>query len=317
MIAQARPAAQTRPAADDDAAAAAGHPPAAVARAGTAGADPRSARKQRHARVARTTPAPKPTKRRSSLSPNPPTPPARDQRQPSERATGMPEPTEAEHRSTSEAGWATRRSRAHRKRRGRGRRSHAGILRLARRDARRITCCGSWNCRAHRAAKIGASARAIIDAINDDGYLTEPLEEIARNLRPELKSTAAEVERVLEHVQAMDPAASARARQRMHRSCSCASWIRIRPGRNRACNWPTGHLDQVAEQQYALLKRQLRVTDEELEHALALVRACQPRPGSAIHSVRRPSTSCRTCSCAAPNGLGGRDQSRDACRASA
>ena len=45
------------------------------------------------------------------------------------------------------------------------------------------------------------------------------------------------------------------------------------------------YLDQVADQQYALLRRQLRVTEEEMEHALVLVRACQPRPGSSVHSV--------------------------------
>ena len=54
-----------------------------------------------------------------------------------------------------------------------------------------------------RDMRIGA---AIIDAINDDGYVIEPLEEIARNLQPEIVASTAEVERVLRHVQAMDPA---------------------------------------------------------------------------------------------------------------
>ncbi|HEY6823574.1 MAG TPA: hypothetical protein VI195_03995, partial [Steroidobacteraceae bacterium] len=34
-----------------------------------------------------------------------------------------------------------------------------------------------------------AVARALVDAISDDGYLTESLEEIARTLRPELECT--------------------------------------------------------------------------------------------------------------------------------
>src|SRR5205814_2210166 len=37
-----------------------------------------------------------------------------------------------------------------------------------------------------------AIARAIIDSISDDGYLTEPLEEIANTLRPEVECDAAE-----------------------------------------------------------------------------------------------------------------------------
>ena len=36
--------------------------------------------------------------------------------------------------------------------------------------------------------------------------MIESLEEIARNLQPEIVATTAEVERILRHVQAMDPA---------------------------------------------------------------------------------------------------------------
>src|SRR5262245_40239768 len=133
-----------------------------------------------------------------------------------------------------------------------------------------------------RDMRIGA---AIIDAINDDGYVIEPLEEIARNLQPEIVATAADVERVLRHVQAMDPAGVGA------RSVSECIELQLRqldpdtPGRDTALLIAAGYLDQVADQQYALLRRQLRVTEEEMEHALVLVRACQPRPGSSVHSV--------------------------------
>jgi RNA polymerase sigma-54 factor len=133
-----------------------------------------------------------------------------------------------------------------------------------------------------RDVRIGA---AIIDAINDDGYVIEPLDEIARNLQPEIVATAAEVERVLKHVQAMDPAGVGA------RSVSECIELQLRqldpdtPGRETALAIAAGYLDQVAEQQYALLRRQLRVTEEEMENALVLVRACQPRPGSSVHSV--------------------------------
>ncbi len=133
-----------------------------------------------------------------------------------------------------------------------------------------------------REMRIGA---AIIDAINDDGYVIEPLDEIARNLQPELVVATAEVERVLTQVQAMDPAGVGA------RSVSECIELQLRqldpdtPGRDTALAIAAGYLDQVAEQQYALLRRQLRVTEEELENALVLVRACQPRPGSSVHSV--------------------------------
>jgi RNA polymerase sigma-54 factor len=133
-----------------------------------------------------------------------------------------------------------------------------------------------------REMRLGA---AIIDAINDDGYLIEPLDEIARNLQPEIVATSAEVERVLRHVQAMDPAGVGA------RSVSECIQLQLRqldadtPGRDTALLIASSYLDQVADQQYALLRRQLRVTEEEMEHALVLVRACQPRPGSSVHSV--------------------------------
>ncbi|MET0533683.1 MAG: RNA polymerase factor sigma-54 [Steroidobacter sp.] len=133
-----------------------------------------------------------------------------------------------------------------------------------------------------RDMRIGA---ALIDAINDDGYVIEPLDEIARNLQPEIVATVAEVERVLTHVQAMDPAGVGA------RSVSECIELQLRqldpetPGRETAIAIAASYLDQVAEQQYALLRRQLRVTEEEMENALVLVRACQPRPGSSVHSV--------------------------------
>jgi RNA polymerase sigma-54 factor len=130
--------------------------------------------------------------------------------------------------------------------------------------------------------KIGT---AIIDAINDDGYLTEPLDEIAQNLQPETMATAEDIARVLPHVQAMDPAGVG--------ARSVAECIELQlqqldpdtPGRDTAITIARNYLDHVAAQEWGVLRRQLRATEEETDCALALVRACQPRPGAAIHSV--------------------------------
>ncbi|AMN46123.1 RNA polymerase sigma-54 factor [Steroidobacter denitrificans] len=130
--------------------------------------------------------------------------------------------------------------------------------------------------------RIGA---AIIDAINDDGYLIEPLEEIAANLQPETMASVTDLERILKVVQAMEPAGVGA------RSVGECIELQLRqldpdtPGRDTALLIAAQYLDEVAEQQYALLRRQLRVTEAELENALALVRSCRPRPGSSVHSV--------------------------------
>ncbi len=133
-----------------------------------------------------------------------------------------------------------------------------------------------------KGARIGA---AIIDAINDHGYLIESLEEIVQHLLPETTATVAEVEQVLQNIQTMDPAGVGA------RSVSECIYLQLRlldsatPGRETAMAIAKDYLDQVAAQQYPVLRRQLRVSEEELENALLLVRACQPRPGATIHST--------------------------------
>ena len=130
--------------------------------------------------------------------------------------------------------------------------------------------------------KIGA---AIVDAINDDGYLLEPLEEIAQNLLPETAVTVEDIARVLREIQALDPAGVGARSVSECIQLQLAQLAPETPGRETALKLAEQYLDQVAAQQFALLRRQLRVSEEELEQALTLVRACQPRPGGVIHSV--------------------------------
>jgi RNA polymerase sigma-54 factor len=127
-----------------------------------------------------------------------------------------------------------------------------------------------------------AIARAIIDAISDDGYLTEPMDEIANTLRPEIECDAAEVESVLAGVQALDPPGVGA------RSVGECIELQLRqldpatPGYNTAIQIARHHLELVAERELSLLRRELRATEEEIASALALVRSCHPRPGATV-----------------------------------
>jgi RNA polymerase sigma-54 factor len=127
-----------------------------------------------------------------------------------------------------------------------------------------------------------AIGRAIVDAVSDDGYLTESLEEIAQTLRPEVEATAEEVQAVLEGVQALDPAGVGA------RSVGECIELQLRqldpatPGFDTALKIARHHLELVAERELSLLKRELRATEEEIASALALVRACHPRPGATV-----------------------------------
>jgi RNA polymerase sigma-54 factor len=127
-----------------------------------------------------------------------------------------------------------------------------------------------------------AIASAIVDAISDDGYLTESLEEIANTLRPEIECDAPEVETVLARVQALDPPGVAARSVGECIELQLRQLDPITPGLSTALQIARQYLALVAERELSLLRRELRTTDEELASALILVRACHPRPGATV-----------------------------------
>ncbi|MFI4891630.1 MAG: RNA polymerase factor sigma-54 [Steroidobacterales bacterium] len=129
-----------------------------------------------------------------------------------------------------------------------------------------------------------AIARVLADAISDDGYLQDDLADVRASLLPEIDASMADIERVLAAVQSLEPAGVGA------RNLSECLVLQLRqldpatPARDIAIRIAQEHLDLVANQQQALLRRHLRCTDDALEMALALVRSCHPRPGAAVGS---------------------------------
>jgi len=127
-----------------------------------------------------------------------------------------------------------------------------------------------------------AIGRAILDAINDDGYLTDPLDAIAATLKPEIVATEDEITTVLRIVQGFDPSGIAA------RSVSECISLQLKvldpatPGLACALRIAESQLELLAHREMATLRRNLGCPDEEIELALALVRGCHPRPGSQI-----------------------------------
>jgi len=126
-----------------------------------------------------------------------------------------------------------------------------------------------------------AIGRAIIDSINDDGYLLDPLENVVSVLRPDLEMSIAQVEKVLRTVQALDPAGIG---ARSVGECIELQLAQLDPqtaGLLTALEAVREHLPAVAAGDQAVLRRALDVGADELADALALIRASHPRPGSA------------------------------------
>ena len=123
---------------------------------------------------------------------------------------------------------------------------------------------------------------AIIDSINDDGYLTVDLEEISASLDKETGVIESEIERTLTKIQRLDPVGIG---ARSISECIILQLSQLdwkTPGLQLAIAIATDHLDLVGNRDYGELRRNLRTTEEALHEALALVRGCHPKPGQAV-----------------------------------
>jgi len=123
---------------------------------------------------------------------------------------------------------------------------------------------------------------AIVDALNEDGYLTESMADIAASLSVDLPVTEADVEQVLAFVQTLDPTGVG---ARTVAECICLQLAQLEagtPGRDLALAIARDHLQSVADRDLAVLRETLGADEEELQTALALIRGCNPRPGSAF-----------------------------------
>ncbi len=125
---------------------------------------------------------------------------------------------------------------------------------------------------------------AIVDAINEDGYIEEDLEILRLSLQPDCVADPDDMERMVAVIQQLDPPGVGA------RSISECVMIQLgqlspeTPALTLAMNLARDCLDLVAEHQFAQLRRRFKVTDAGLEEALSLVRACHPRPGAAMPS---------------------------------
>ncbi|BAL26602.1 RNA polymerase factor sigma-54 [Azoarcus sp. KH32C] len=129
-----------------------------------------------------------------------------------------------------------------------------------------------------------ALVRFLIEALDDDGYLHQTLEDLLPLLPAELEYELDDLSIALRHVQHLDPAGvGARSPQ------ECLSLqLRAMPGsetRDLAQKIVDQHLDLLAERNFARLKRLLGCDDDALRRAHALICSLDPHPGSQ-HSVQ-------------------------------
>ncbi len=126
-----------------------------------------------------------------------------------------------------------------------------------------------------------AIAIAIIDAIDNDGFLTSSLEDIHTSLAME-DVELDEIEAVLHRTQQFDPPGVGA------RDLGECLLIQLRQlsedvrYRQKALTLVEKHLDLLAKKDYKQLQRELNIKQSELEMILALLQTLNPRPGSQI-----------------------------------
>ncbi len=124
-----------------------------------------------------------------------------------------------------------------------------------------------------------ALVRFIIEALDDDGYLNQSLDDLLPLLPPELEFDLDDLSIALRHVQNLDPAGvGARTPQ------ECLS-LQLRamassPVRDLALKVVDQHLELLAERNFVRLKRLLDCDDDALRAAHMLICSLDPHPGS-------------------------------------
>lgn len=130
-----------------------------------------------------------------------------------------------------------------------------------------------------------ALVELIIDALNDNGYLEEPLAEIHARLPPELEIEPEELTIALNMLQSFEPAGVG-----ARNASEClALQIRRLPKiplvtRRMAIAIVSDHLPLFAQRDFSKLRRALDCDDEDLREAQAVIKQCNPHPGNAFAS---------------------------------
>ena len=124
-----------------------------------------------------------------------------------------------------------------------------------------------------------ALCRFMIEALDDDGYLSQSLEDLLPLLPPELEVEIDDLRIALCQIQSLDPAGIGAADV----SQCLALQLRTLPAddiRDLALAIVADHLELLAARDFLKLKRALRCNDDELREAHALILGLNPRPGA-------------------------------------
>ena len=124
---------------------------------------------------------------------------------------------------------------------------------------------------------------ALIDDLDDSGFLTQPLEDITASLQTELEELEPEeLDTALKHLQNMDPTGVGARNLAECLTLQLRALPPDTPARDAAMRLTTHYLDLLAARDVGKLKKMLGIDDAALRTARALILSLNPRPGAAF-----------------------------------
>ncbi|EIQ41061.1 RNA polymerase sigma-54 factor [Shigella sonnei 3233-85] len=128
-----------------------------------------------------------------------------------------------------------------------------------------------------------AIATSIVDAVDDIGYLTVPLEDILESMGDE-EIDIDEVEAVLKRIQRFDPVGVAAKDLRDCLLIQLSQFDKTTPWLEEARLIISDHLDLLANHDFRTLMRVTRLKEDVLKEAVNLIQSLDPRPGQSIQT---------------------------------
>ena len=121
--------------------------------------------------------------------------------------------------------------------------------------------------------------QCLIDALDDDGYLTQSLEELAETLPVELEIEPDELQIALRRLQHFDPTGVG---ARNAQECLALQLLALPEDATQilALRIVRKHLELLAGRDFAKLKKLIDCDDDQLRDAQFLIRSLNPRPGA-------------------------------------
>ena len=137
----------------------------------------------------------------------------------------------------------------------------------------------------HLSERDRAIGATLIDALDEDGYLREPLDAIAAALRPEIDAGEDEIRAVLHQIQRMDPVGVGAASLGECLQLQLQLLPQDTPGRALALQIAQGPIERLPRSGIAGIAHELKQPAAEVELAVQLLRSLDPRPGKQVGEI--------------------------------